>query len=124
MKINRRDVIEVIFGSNTRANHSVIVLSPEEVNSEEDQFLGMMITDSPYFDSNNDYSFPLDDSMFVKPIRDKGSKARLYLVNLLPVNVIINGPKINEIRIDAFKNLIEDLNKKVFGIQSERIKKS
>jgi len=49
MKICRRDVVTVVFGSNTRENHLVIVLSPEEINSEERQFLGMMITDSPYF---------------------------------------------------------------------------
>lgn len=116
MKINRRDVVEVIFGSNTRANHSVIVLSPEEVNSEEDQFLGMMITDSVYFDANNDFSFPLDDSMFIKPIREKGSKARLFLINFLPQNVIVNKVKINEMKADAFQKLIKDLNSKVFNI--------
>jgi methyl coenzyme M reductase gamma subunit len=117
MKINRRDVIEVAFGSNTRANHSVIVLSPEEVNSEEDQFLGMMITDSPHFDPNNDYSFPLNDSMFVHPVREKGSKARLYLINLLPTDVIVSGRKINEMKIESFEKLIKDLNEKVFNVK-------
>lgn len=117
MKVHRRDVVEVIFGSNTRDNHSVIVLSPEQVNSEEEQFLGMMITDSPYFDPNNDYSFPLDDSMFMNPIREKGSKARLYLINFLPADVIVTKKKINEMRIDAFERLIKDLNEKVFDVK-------
>jgi hypothetical protein len=115
MKINRRDVVNVSFGSNTKDNHLVIVLSPEEVNTEEQQFLGIMITDSPYYDLNNDYSFPLDDSMFMKPLREKKSRVRLYLVNFLPESCVING-KMNEMKIDSFKAMIKDLNDKIFGI--------
>jgi hypothetical protein len=117
MKLYRRDVVEVIFGSNTYKNHSVIVLSPEEVNSEEEQFLGMMITDSKYFDPNNEFSFPLSDDMFIKPIKEKQSKARLYLINLLPADVIVSGRKINEMRLEAFTELIRSLNKKVFDVK-------
>ncbi|MBN8697415.1 MAG: type II toxin-antitoxin system PemK/MazF family toxin [Bacteroidetes bacterium] len=116
MKISRRDVVEVVFASNTKASHPVIVLSPEEINSEEESFLGVMITDSLYFDVNNDFSFPLDDSMFVKPLKEKSSKARLYLVNFLPNSSVVNKAKINEMKIDAFKQLIKDLNLKVFDI--------
>ena len=117
MKISRRDVVEVIFGSNTKANHSVIVLSPEEVNSEEEQFLGIMVTDSPYFDAGNEYSFPLDDSMFLKPLREKTSKARLYLINFLSTRAIVNKVKINEMKGLAFEAMIKDLNTKIFGIK-------
>ncbi|MEW6470082.1 MAG: hypothetical protein AB1458_14240 [Bacteroidota bacterium] len=117
MKICRRDVVNVVFGSNTRENHLVIVLSPEEINSEERQFLGMMITDSPYFDRNNDYSFPLDDSMFVHPLKEKGSKARLFLINFLKVETIVSGKRVNEMRIEPFRELIKELNLKVFGVE-------
>ena len=114
MKICRRDVVEVSFGSGTKGNHSVIILSPSEINSEEDSFLGMMITDSPYFDSNNDFSFVLDDSMFIKPLKEKKSKARLHLINFLSNNFLVSNTKINEMKAEAFKKMIDELNQKVF----------
>lgn len=101
MTINRRDVVNVVFGSNTKENHLVIVLSPEEVNSEEDAFVGIMITDSIYFDAENLFSFPLNDTMFMKPLREKKSKVRLYLINFLNVSCVIGTP-LNQMKIDPF----------------------
>lgn len=115
MKINRRDVINVVFGSNTRENHLVIVLSPEAVNEEEDQFVGIMITDSLYFDPANEFSFPLDDSMFLKPLREKKSRIRLYLINFLPCSCIIGTP-VNQMKSEAYRAMIKELNQKIFGV--------
>lgn len=115
MIINRRDVVEVIFGFDTKDYHPVIVLSPEDINSIENKFLGMMITSSPYFDRNNDYSFPLNDSMFMKPLTKSNSKARLHLISITDVKSMTRS-KINEMKIDAFKDLIHALNTKIFGV--------
>ncbi len=114
MRVCRRDVVNVSFGSGTKGNHSVIILSPEEINSEEDSFLGMMITDSPHFDKNNDFSFVLDDTMFMKPLKEKGSKARLHLLNFLHNSVLVTNAKINEMKAESFKKMIDELNQKVF----------
>lgn len=114
MKINRRDVLNVAFGEGTPENHLVIVLSPEEVNSEEDQFLGMMISDSIHYDKNNDVSFPLDNTMFTKDLNSKLSRARLYLISFIEVEAVIS--KICEMRKDPFVKLIKDLNKKIFDV--------
>lgn len=115
MKINRRDVLNVTFGSGTPENHLVIVLSPEEINSEEEQFLGMMISDSVNYDKSNDFSFPLDNSMFTKNLNSSLSRARLYLISFLPAECVVGG-RICEMRIDAFEKLIKDLNKKIFNV--------
>jgi len=115
MKINRRDVINVVFGSNTKENHLVIVLSPEEVNEEEDQFVGIMITDSLYFDLANEFSFPLSDSMFLKPLKEKKSRVRLYLINFLPCSCVIGTP-VNQMRTESYKAMVKELNQKIFGI--------
>jgi hypothetical protein len=114
MKINRRDVLNVAFGEGTPENHLVIVLSPEEVNSEENQFLGMMISDSIYYDKNNDVSFSLDNTMFSRDLKSNLSRARLYLISFIEVEAVIG--KICEMRIDAFQKLIKDLNNKIFDI--------
>jgi hypothetical protein len=75
-----------------------------------------MITDSPYFDAGNDWSFPLTDVMFVKPLREKCSKARLYLVNFLSTKVIVNNARINEMKREAFERMMKELNSKIFGV--------
>lgn len=115
MKLNRRDVINVVFGSNTKDNHLVIVLSPEEINTVEEQFLGVMITDSKYYDMENNFSFPLDDTMFVKPLKEKSSKVRLYLINFLPFTSVTGTP-VNQMKPDSFKAMIKELNEKIMGI--------
>ena len=115
MKVNRRDVVNVIFGSNTKDNHLVIVLSPEEINSVEEQFVGIMITDSLYYDTENEFSFPLDDSMFMKPLKEKRSKVRLYLISFLKSTSIVNVP-INQMKTEAFREMIKELNRKIFGV--------
>ena len=115
MKVNRRDVVNVIFGSNTKENHLVIVLSPEEINSAEDQFVGIMITDSTYYDTANEFSFPLSDFMFLNPLKEKKSKVRLYLISFLRVTSIIGTP-VNQMKIEAFKEMIKELNTKIFGV--------
>jgi len=115
MKLNRRDVVNVIFGSNTKENHLVIVLSPEEINSVEEQFVGIMITDSTYYDVDNEFSFPLDDSMFLKPLRQKKSKVRLYLLSFLSVATIVDTP-VNQMKTEAFRKMILALNSKIFGV--------
>ncbi len=116
MVIKRRDVVNVIFGSNTRENHLAIVLSPEEVNSEEEQFLGIMITDSKFFDPNNDCSFPITDEMFINPLKEKSSRVRLFLLNFLPNQCIVGNARVNEMRIEPFKAMIKELNTKIFGV--------
>jgi len=116
MTINRRDVVNVVFGSDTRANHCVIVLSPHEVNAEEDQFLGIMITDSLFFDPDNEFSFPLDDSMFTKPLKEKKSRVRLYLISFLPNTCVISHTG-SQMKNESFKQMIRQLNEKIFGVK-------
>ncbi len=38
MKINRRDVVNVIFGSNTKQNHSVIVFRLKRLIQKKNNF--------------------------------------------------------------------------------------
>jgi len=115
MIIHKRDVVEVFFDSNTGGVHPAIVLSPEEVNSEEGRVVVMMLSSSPYIDRDNDYSFPLDDSMFIRPLKP-GTKARLYMIGSFDFSFIVPGGKKNEMKPEAFKRLIANLNTKVFGV--------
>jgi len=105
----------VTFGSNTKNQHMVIVLSPESVNITEEQFLGIMITDSSYYDSGNDYSFPLASDMFSKPLKEAKSRVRLYLITFLP-NQCVVGTVINQIKTAPYYEMIKQLNERIFGV--------
>ncbi len=75
-----------------------------------------MITDSLYFDLENEFSFKLDDSMFLKPLKEKKSRVRLYLINFIWTDCVIGGP-LNQMKQDAFKEMIRELNEKIFGVK-------
>lgn len=73
-----------------------------------------MISDSVHYDKNNDYSFPLDNSMFTKELKSNLSRVRLYLISFIPGESVLG--KVCEMRIDAFQKLVKNLNKKIFEV--------
>jgi len=41
----------------------------------------------------------------------------LFLINFLKVETIVSGKRVNEMRIEPFRELIKELNLKVFGVE-------
>jgi len=72
----------------------------------ENTFVAVMITSSAV--TMDDFSFALYDQMFEKPLVKKDCHVRMHLMTL-SFGEYIDKPKINTMKIAAFKELMRDL---------------
>ncbi|PWV48386.1 type II toxin-antitoxin system PemK/MazF family toxin [Chitinophaga sp. S165] len=113
MAVNQRDVyiLPHPFGNNHGEPHPHIVLSVLEANEYENTFVAVMITSSAV--TKDDLSFPINDRMFEKPLAKKDCHVRMHLVTMA-FKEDIDRPKINTMKIAAFKELMEDIGDLIF----------
>src|SRR5690606_15169299 len=104
MKIHQRDILLIKFSEHID-EHYVACLTSEQTNTEEEAFLGIMITDSLIYDKENYFSFPIDNNMFDKPfLKNNHSKIRLYLINYLPIKAVIK--KVAQMKSQPYRKMI------------------
>ena len=113
MVVNQREVylLPHPFGNNHGEPHPHIVLSVLEANQHENTFVAVMITSSK--NTFDDFSFPLSDTMFDKPLEKPDCHARMHLLPLSYTENII-GKRINTMKPQSFKRLMNDIGKVVF----------
>jgi PemK-like, MazF-like toxin of type II toxin-antitoxin system len=117
MKLRQRQIVEVLFRlppDGKVLNHPCIIISNEDINEEEQAFVGVMITSEKHYKGDN-YSFELTPIMLTKPMDKDFSAVRLHLVSLfLKRDIITNRNVGNEIRKSHFERLLSQINSVVF----------
>lgn len=111
--VHQRDIVEVIFDEDFGGNHPAIVLSNKLVQEVEGYFVCVMMTSSNFDD---EFSFPIEDNMLIKPLHRKYCEARCHLINFVPVDSIIVNRNRNQLKINPFKELIKKINNSTFSI--------
>ena len=119
MAFEQRQIVEVQFRlppDGELKNHPAVIISNSEINSEEFGFTAVMITHS---DSDDEYTFEIDDKMFLKSFQDKSHKEiRLHLISyFLDDDVISNNHGLNKMKPEWFKRLLSQINEITFGIK-------
>jgi hypothetical protein len=120
MTIFQRQIVEVEFrlppdGSLLR--HPCIVLSNTAINDEEQGFVGVMLTSQAHY-KDDFYSFELEDSMLSKPHGKEFCAARIHIIsNFLYSDIIRNSKWGNEMKTQAFKQLLAEINLVTFRYQ-------
>ena len=110
--ILQREIVEVMFDDDFGGNHPAIVLSNKLVQEVEGYFVCVMMTSSRFDD---EFSFVITDDMLMKPLNKKYAEARCHLISFVPVDAIIRNRNINQIKINAFKDLMKKINDTTFS---------
>jgi len=87
MPIYQGEIVEVNFflPEGKFKPHPVIVVSNNDINQNENAFIGVMLSSSAKYD---DYSFALSDEMLSKKPKKQG-QVRCQLLSLIPESEII-----------------------------------
>jgi hypothetical protein len=107
----QRNVVEVDFKlpSGGSEKHPVIVLTNDEINTEEGGFVAVMMTSQDHY-RDDLYSFELNDAMFTKPLGKPFSAVRLHLIgNFNNSEVIPNSFSGNQMRLEPFKRMLTQI---------------
>jgi hypothetical protein len=114
---NQREVVEVFFrlpDDGRQEKHPVIVLSNNEINSQENGFVAIMMTSQVVY-RGDEYSFELNDTMFNIPLSKPFSAVRLHLIgNFMDTDVIRNQFSNNYMKEEPFKRLLTHINGTTF----------
>lgn len=110
--VYQRDIVEVVFDDDFGGNHPAIVLSNKLVQEVEGYFVCVMMTST---DFDDEFSFVIKDNMLIKPLNRSHCEARCHLINFVPIDSIILNNHRNQIKIDAFKDLIKKINDSTFS---------
>lgn len=109
--VSQRDIVEVVF-PDQGGNHPAIVISNNLVQEVEGFFVCVMMTSSDYDD---EFSFPITDSMCVKPLNRKHCEARCHLINFVDMDSIITNSHNDQLKVQYFKELINKINQTTFS---------
>lgn len=111
--VNQRDIVEVIFDDDFAGNHPAIVLSNKLVQEIEGYFVCVMMTSR---DWDDEFSFVIDDTMLIKPLKREHCEARCHLINFVPVDSIVRNSHNNQLKVKPFKELIKKINESTFSL--------
>lgn len=113
--VSKRDIVEVPFNLRQGVEiHPAIVLSVEEAIEMEESFIALMLTTS---ETDDEFSFPIKAKMLSKDLNVPFCQARLHLISFFQnTEIIRNSNYNNRIRTEFFKELIEKVNAKTFGV--------
>jgi mRNA-degrading endonuclease toxin of MazEF toxin-antitoxin module len=112
--VRQRDIVEISFDTDFGGIHPAIVLSNKLVQEIEGYFVCVMMTSKNWDD---EFSFVINDSMVIKPLKREHCEARCHLINFVPIDAIVKNKNSNQLRIDAFKDLINQINNTTFSVK-------
>ncbi len=122
MSIKQRQIVEVEFRlppDGKFLRHPCIVLSNQEINDEEEGFIGVMLTSQSDY-RGDEYSFEIHNDMLTKPHTLPFCAARMHLIgNFLYKDIIKNSSWGNDIRTDPFRRLVTLINRTTFQMQMQ-----
>lgn len=97
--------------------HPCIVLSNQEINTEEEAFVAVMMTsDERYRD--DEYSFEIHSSMLSKKHDLPYCAARMHLIgHFLFKDVVKNSHWGSEMKSDSFKRMVTHINRTTFDLR-------
>ena len=106
--------IEVFFDEDFGGNHPAIVLSNRLVQEVEGYFVCLMMTST---DHNDEFSFVITDDMVTSPMHRPHCEARCHLLQFVPLDHIMKNTHRNQLKVTAFKDLIQKINDTTFSTQ-------
>lgn len=112
--VHQRDIVEVVFDEDLGGNHPAIVISNKLVQEVEGYFVCVMMTSQDYDD---EFSFLITDDMVMKPLNKPHSEARCHLINFVPIDAILKNSHSNQLKVEAFKDLIKKINRSTFSTE-------
>lgn len=113
--VSQRDVVEISFPNSVGGKHPAIVLSNNLVHEIEfGSFICVMLTQK---NIDDEFSFVIKDDMLTNPQKNSHCEARCQLIMFVNESDIIPKPYSNQIKIDAFKNLITHINSSTLSVE-------
>ncbi len=118
MVVNQRDVLLLNHSFDSDKPHLFIILSVNEANEQEKTFVGVMITSSEK--TRDDFSFELNDNMFLAPLKKENSHVRMHLITSSFNNYIIE--KVNSMKLFYFNQLMKSIGDLIFNFDFTPLK--
>lgn len=114
--MNQRDCYEVnfLFPDGRQLPHPVIVLSIPSVIDREDTFIGVPISHSAEWTSD-EFSFPIDDEDFDRDLKYDESYVRMHLITVIPMSDLTDRGRLRTMKPETFKRLMKQINEMIFG---------
>lgn len=109
---SQRDIVEILFDEDFGKNHPAIILSNNLVQEIEGYFVCVMMTST---NQDDEFSFIITDEMVTKPLNKEHCEARCHLIQFVPVEDIVDNGHNNQLRVEAFKELMLKINSTTFS---------
>lgn len=103
----------MVFDQDFGGNHPAVVLSNKLVQEVEGYFVCVMMTSANHDD---EFSFVITDEMVSQPMHRKHCEARCHLINFVPVDAIVANAHHSQLKVEAFKKLIQKINDSTFAV--------
>jgi len=119
MDLHQRDLVflyDDIHTKNSIQEHPYIVISCQDAILHDGFVIVVMTTSSGMY--NDDYSFPLTNEMFVKPLDKENCQARMHII-ISVKNSQIAKRSVNKMKLVHFKQLLKQIKQTTLSVDEE-----